>query len=67
MIKSKAVVEVTLNDRIYTMDCPQEAPLGEVHDALCMMKAVVIARINEYHKMEEENKIESCCEQACEG
>lgn len=67
MIKTKAVVEVVLNERTYTMDCPNDAPLGEVHDALCMMKACIVSRINEIQKLEQENKVETCCEQACEG
>lgn len=56
MIKSKAVVEIKLNDRIYQMECPNESPLGEVHDALCMMKAVIIDRIKEIQSLEEKNK-----------
>lgn len=55
MIKSKAVIEVKIGDRTYQMECPPEAPLGEVHDALCTMRYEVI------QKMQEADKT-SCCE-----
>lgn len=60
MIKTKAVVEVKLNDRIYTMECPSESPFGEVHDALCMMKSIIAGRIKEID--DEENKKEKSSE-----
>lgn len=45
MIKNKAVVEVKIGDNSYSMDCPANAPLGEVHDALVLMKQEVIELI----------------------
>lgn len=65
MIKNKAVVEIELNNRIYTMECPSDAPLGEVHDALCMMKSVLVNRINEIDKLENEKKLDTCCDSEC--
>lgn len=62
MIKTKAVIEIDLNDRIYTMECPNDAPLGEVHDAICMMKHVIVNRISEVHESEKKQ-----CSQQCES
>ncbi len=56
MIKNKTVLEVKIGERIYAMECAPEAPLGEVHDALCQMRAFVVQRIIDLDKAKEEAK-----------
>lgn len=53
MIKSKTVLEVKRNDRIYQLECEPDSPLGEVYDALCAMRSFVVQRINEQQQAEE--------------
>ncbi len=57
MIKTKTIMEIKLNDKIYTFECQPDSPLGEVHDALQQMKAYVIERMQEANKPKE-NKTE---------
>lgn len=47
MIKNKTIIEVKMNERIYQLECYPESPLGEVHDALCLMKSYVIERMKQ--------------------
>lgn len=58
-IKQKTLLEVKVGDRVYSMECYSDAPLGEVHDALCNMKAYVVSRINEMQANEEQPKEEN--------
>ena len=50
MLKQSAQLEVKIGDRVYQLNLPNEAPLGEVHDALFQMRSYVIERINEAQK-----------------
>lgn len=56
MIKQKAVLEVTIGERCYQMECYSDAPLGEVHDALSRMKGYIIQRMVEAEKATEPKK-----------
>lgn len=42
MIKSKTIIEVKIGDNIYSVECPSNAQLGEVHDALVQMRFIVV-------------------------
>jgi hypothetical protein len=42
ILKVKAAEE-----RIHRFECPPNSPLGEIHDALCAMKAYVLKQMNE--------------------
>lgn len=53
MLRQLAVLEVKMNERVYTLSLPNEAPLGEVHDVLFKMRTFVIERINEAQKVDE--------------
>lgn len=50
MLKTQAQLEVKINDRIYALTLPNDAPLGEAHDALFQMRSFVVEKINEAHK-----------------
>lgn len=58
MIKQKVVLEVKIGERSYEMECHQDSPLGEVHDALSQMKQFVIQRMMEAEKAKESPKAE---------
>ena len=47
MIKNKTVLEIEINGRVYALHVAQDAPLGEVFDVLCQMRAFVIQKIQE--------------------
>jgi len=53
MLKNIAKLEIERNGRIYELHLPNEAPLGEVHDILFLMKAYILERMK---KIEEEEK-----------
>lgn len=56
MIKNIIHFEVSKEDRKYTFFCDPSAPLGEIHDVLCMMKNQIIQQITEAQKRENEAK-----------
>lgn len=59
MIKNKTVLEVKINDHVYQMECNADCTLGEVHDALHMMKNYIIERMQQVEaqpKAQEEAK-----------
>ena len=53
MIKTKAVIEVQAGDRVYSMECPANAPLGEAHDALTRMKGIIVGMMQTHQDQEE--------------
>lgn len=54
MIRNKTVLEVKIGERIYQMECANDSPLGEVHDALSQMKGYVIQLMIDSEKKSEE-------------
>jgi len=54
MLKNKTLLEVKIGERAHIYECLPDAPLGEVHDALCQMKAFVINKILENQKADEQ-------------
>lgn len=56
MIKQKIVLEEQIGERLYTLECYADSPLGEIHDAICKMKAFVVQRIVDAQKSEEKPK-----------
>lgn len=57
MIKNKAVIEIKIGENIYSMECPVNAQLGEVHDALVQMRSIVI-NMMQAHADQEQKQIE---------
>lgn len=47
MIKNKVVLEVKIGERIYEFYLSTDSPLGEIHDALQMMKSEIVRKIQE--------------------
>ena len=46
------------NDKEYFFICDADAPIGEAHDILCQMKAIVVNRMMEVQKAEEKSSSE---------
>ena len=53
MIKGITRLEHKVGDRAYHFLCDQDAPLGEVHDALAKFKSYVVGVINAQETKEE--------------
>jgi hypothetical protein len=47
MQKTKSILEVKINERIYEFHCSESSPLGEVYDALHQMFGFVVERIKD--------------------
>lgn len=47
MLKNKAVLEVKIGERIYSLELSSDSPLGEAYDAITQMRTYVIDRIND--------------------
>ncbi len=52
MLKTHAQLEVKVGERVYQLNLPSDAPLGEVHDVLFQMRSYVIDKINEAQKVD---------------
>lgn len=52
MLKTQAQLEVKIGERVYQLNLPSDAPLGEAHDALFQMRSYVIGKINEAQKVD---------------
>lgn len=50
MISNIAKLSVKIGERNYDLLCACDAPIGEVHDALCVMKSYVVKRIQDADK-----------------
>lgn len=50
MIKTQLKLEVKTGENVYQFSLPENAPLGEVHDALFQMRTFIISKINEAQK-----------------
>jgi hypothetical protein len=57
MIRSKAVIEIKIGDNLYQMECPSNAQLGEVHDALVQMRQIVV-NMMQAHADQEQKEID---------
>lgn len=55
-VKNQTLISIKKEDRIYEFKCVNEAPLGEVFDALSLMRNYVVQRIQEAEKASEEPK-----------
>lgn len=47
MLKNKAVLEVKIAERTYSLELSNDSPLGEAYDAITQMRSYVINRIND--------------------
>lgn len=46
MLKQFALLEIKRGEKIYSLQLPPDAPLGEVHDVLFEMRSFVVSKIN---------------------
>ena len=53
---NKTLLQVRIGERVYSVECNVDSPLGEVHDALTQMKAYVVDRM--VAQMDNEKKAE---------
>ncbi len=56
MLKQFTALEHKVGDHVYHFMCAPDSPLGEIHDALTIMKDYVVQRIQDQHKLEEASK-----------
>lgn len=63
-IKSKTTLEKKTGDRIYTFECDPDSPLGEIYDALNMMRNFILEKIKENEKAESKCDVDSEKEQS---
>ena len=47
MLKNKAVLEVKIGERSYSLELSNDSPLGEAYDAITQMRSYVVERIND--------------------
>jgi len=53
MIKTKAIIEHKIGDRVHEFQCDPNSPLGEIFDALTMMRSLILNRMVEEQKKSE--------------
>ncbi len=56
MLKQSAQLEIKIGERVYQLNLPSEAPLGEVFDALFQMRSYIVGRINDAQKSDEKKE-----------
>lgn len=54
--KAKAVIEVKKGERIYSFECENNCPLGEIYDSLNEMRNMILKTINEHEQKQAEEK-----------
>lgn len=55
MFRNISVLEVKAGDeRMHRYECAPNAPLGEIHDSLCAMKAYILSQMKEKEEKERE-------------
>jgi len=54
MIKTKAAMEIEIAGKIYEFYFDADSPAGCIHDALMKMKGIVVDKMSQAHKEEEE-------------
>lgn len=58
MLKNKSVLEIEVGGQLFKMECNADCTLGQVHDALSLMKIYIIERMKEAEKGEDKKKEE---------
>lgn len=56
MIRQNTIIEIKICERTYQFHCTSDSPLGEIHDALCMMKHEIVKRIQDAQNKEDQLK-----------
>lgn len=53
-IKRRTVLEVTINDRRYSLYLEADSPLGEAHDAVMAIKGFLVERMVQEYRAEQD-------------
>ncbi len=64
MIKSKTLLEHKIGERVYEFHCDPNSPLGELHDALTVMRNFIIDKIRD---IDSEKKAPECSSEPCKS
>ena len=56
-VSSKTLIEVKKGERIYSLQCPSDSPLGECFDALTELRAYILERIQLHSKDEVKEEV----------
>lgn len=56
MIKTQTVIEHKIGERTYQLVCTPDSPLGEIFDATNVFRGIIVDRINEAKKAQENPK-----------
>jgi hypothetical protein len=51
-VSGKTFLTIDTGERVYEFSCAQNAPLGEIHDALVTMKTYIVGLIVDNQKKE---------------
>ena len=51
-LNNKTVLQVTKNERVYSLECDANSSLGELHDVLVEMRGYVIQRAQDAQEQE---------------
>lgn len=54
MFKQITIAEIKVGERVYSLLCDSQSPLGELHDVLMKMKGEVVEKMISAQKQEEE-------------
>jgi hypothetical protein len=65
MINSRTILEHKIGERVYQFFCDPNSPLGELHDALIIMRNFVIQKMQEIDQKKEEIAPAIQCDQQC--
>lgn len=55
-LNNKTVIEVTKNERVYSLELSADSPLGELHDVLVEMRGYVIQRAQDAQEQEKRSE-----------
>ena len=54
MISEKPLFEIELHEKTYRLYCDNDCPVGGLHDALMMMKGIVVEKMQAAQQEEED-------------
>lgn len=67
MINSKTILEHKIGERTYQFFCDPNSPLGELHDALVLMRNFIIQKMQEIDQKQSEKAPQCDPEQNCQN
>jgi hypothetical protein len=58
MLKTQAQLEIAIGERLYQLNLPSDAPLGEAFDALFQMRTFIVQKINDANSIDKTKESE---------